>query len=177
MTVALLTIGNELLRGEIDNANGRWLAEHLTDNGFTPAAIETVADDHVTLVATLKRMLAQHELVLATGGLGPTSDDLTAAAAADVAGVDLVTHEDALAAIRRRVEERGMEMRPGHAKQAMLPDGISVIPNNAGTAPGFVLEVDGARSIFMPGVAAEMRSMFHGQVLVRIRVYAQNDCF
>ncbi len=175
MTVALLTIGNELLRGEIVNSNGQWLAEQLTDLGLEVGEIDVVADDHQVVVATTRRLMDQHAVVLATGGLGPTTDDLTAAAAAEVAGVSLALHEDALAMIRRRLDQRGIELRPGHQKQAMLPVGAEPLPNSEGTAPGFVLRIGRATAYFMPGVPHEMREMFHQHVADRIRGEATND--
>jgi nicotinamide-nucleotide amidase len=142
-----------------------------------PTTIETVGDNHAALVATLRRLLASHRLVLCTGGLGPTSDDMTATAAAEVAALPLVLNEDALSAIRRRLEERGVELLPGHRKQATLPDGAALLPNANGTASGFVIEVGDARAFFMPGVPAEMRVMFKQQVLERIRESATSDSY
>src|SRR5687768_13764894 len=116
MTVALLTIGTELTRGEIADANGAWLATELTQGGFTVGAIESVPDDLAQVTATLRRMAGTYRLVLATGGLGPTTDDLTAAAAAKAAGVELARDESTLLAIRRRVENRGGLVTAGHEK-------------------------------------------------------------
>ena len=175
MTVALLTIGTELLRGEVASTNGQWLADQLTQLGFEIAAMETVADHHEKLVATLKRLLDTHSLVIATGGLGPTTDDLTTAAAAEVAGVELATNHDALATIRHRIEERGDELRPGHDKQALLPVGGELLPNTEGTAPGFILRTGGASVYCLPGVHREMQHMFEHQVVPRIRGAASND--
>jgi len=94
MTVALLSVGNELLRGETANTNAQWLGEQLTSMGYDVIAIETVADDSPVIVASLRRILGETDLVLVTGGLGPTSDDLTAAAAAEAFGTQLTLHHD-----------------------------------------------------------------------------------
>ena len=177
MSVALLTIGTELLRGEIDNSNARWLCEHLTDLGYDVVAVETVADDHARLLATLKRMLASHALLLVTGGLGPTTDDITTQVVATALGVTLQRHDDALATIRRRVEERGGTFRTGHEKQALFPAGAEIMPNGAGTAPGFIVRSGTATAYFMPGVPREMREMFTTTVLPRISGVLPNNCF
>lgn len=169
MSVALLSIGNELLRGEIANTNAQWLAGELTQLGFTVDVIETVADDEALLASVISRLCQSHTFVIATGGLGPTTDDLTAAAASAAVKTELMLNEDALAAIRRRVEGAGREMRPGHKKQALVPKGSEVLLNSEGTAPGFVLKVADAHAFFLPGVPREMKGMFESHVMPRIR--------
>ncbi|AKT36432.1 CinA family nicotinamide mononucleotide deamidase-related protein [Chondromyces crocatus] len=169
MTVAILSIGTELTRGEILDTNAHWLAGELTAAGFTVTAADTVDDDLDRIVTCIQRLLRTHLLVIATGGLGPTTDDLTAVAAARALGVDLVRNESALLAIRQRVESRGAILNPGHEKQADLPANAEVLPNTAGTAPGFLLTATGASIAFLPGVPREMKTMFTEQVLPRIR--------
>jgi nicotinamide-nucleotide amidase len=169
MRVALLSIGNELLTGEIANGNAQWLAARVAEVGLDVSRIETVADDKDELVATLLRLYAAHSFVIATGGLGPTSDDLTAEAAGKSVGLELVANDDALAAIRRRVDAYGGVMRAGHHKQALLPAGSDMMPNAEGTAPGFILRADRATAFFLPGVPHEMRAMFQAHVAPRIR--------
>ena len=163
--------------GDREGRAAEWLAAQLTELGFVVGAIETVADVHTTLVATLNGLLESHSLVLATGGLGPTSDDITTAAVAEVCGVELELHEDALAMIKRRLAGHDIEMRPGHQKQAMLPAGAEVLSNSAGTAPGFVVRIDDRQACFMPGVPHEMRTMFEQSLIEHIRASAGNDRF
>jgi nicotinamide-nucleotide amidase len=177
MTVALLSIGTELTRGEIVNTNAAWLASELTAAGFNVTAIETAPDDLDTVAATIKRLAGAYRLVIATGGLGPTTDDLTARAAARAAGVELVRDESALLAIRRRVEARGKTMNPGLEKQADVPAGCETLPNANGTAPGFLLHFGETTAFFLPGVPREMRRMFTEQVLPRVRPVAPNTGF
>lgn len=177
MSVALLSIGNELLRGEIANTNSQWLAAQTTELGLEVTAIETVGDDLEVLQETIRRLAAKHAFVIATGGLGPTTDDLTADAAAATLGVELVTHDDALAAIRRRVEGRGGELRAGHHKQALIPATAEVLPNSEGTAPGFAIRVAHATAFFLPGVPREMHAMFNDHVVPRIRGAATMNSF
>ena len=175
MTVALLSIGTELTRGEIVNTNGAWLAAELTAAGFHVVAVETAPDDLDLVASATQRLAASHRLVIATGGLGPTTDDLTADAAARAAGVDLVRDESALLAIRRRVESRGKEMTPGLEKQALVPAGSELLPNANGTAPGFSMQLGDSAVFFLPGVPREMKRMFTEQVLPRVRPNAPNN--
>lgn len=178
MTVALLSIGDELLRGEIVDSNAQWLADQLTLLGFDVACIETVGDHTGRIVATLRRMVNEHAVVVATGGLGPTSDDLTAAAVAEALGTGLEKSQEALEAIARRLAERGRDLRPGHEKQAALPKGSEMLPNSAGTAPGFVLRAERTATLYvLPGVPSEMRAMYEEQVLPRLRPSALNNAY
>ncbi len=175
MTVAILSIGTEVARGEIVNTNASWLAAELTEAGFTVGAIEVMPDDVDRMAAAIRRLAAEHRFVVATGGLGPTTDDLTAAAAARAAGVELVRDESSLLAIRRRVEGRGGSLNPAQEKQADVPAGAEILPNSDGTAPGFALQLGNATAYFLPGVPREMRRMFGDQVLPRVRPNAPNN--
>ncbi|MFO0759052.1 MAG: CinA family nicotinamide mononucleotide deamidase-related protein [Byssovorax sp.] len=177
MTVALLSIGTELTRGEIANTNASWLAAELTGSGFHVVHVAVVPDDHKAVVQAIQKLCATYRLVIATGGLGPTTDDLTAAAAADAAGVELLRDESALLAIRRRVESRGKTMNAGLEKQAFIPAGAEVLPNANGTAPGFSLLLGDVPIFFLPGVPREMKRMFTEQVLPRVRPTAPNNAF
>ncbi|MDI1437194.1 CinA family nicotinamide mononucleotide deamidase-related protein [Polyangium sorediatum] len=177
MTAAILSIGTELTRGEIVNTNAAWISAELTAAGFTVDVIDAIPDDVEQIVATLRTLAKTHRLVVVTGGLGPTTDDLTAAAAASAAGVSLVRDESALLAIRRRVESRGKTMNAGHEKQADLPAGADVLPNSVGSAPGFAVSIGDTPLFFLPGVPREMKRMFTDQVLPRIRPSAPNNTF
>lgn len=175
MTAAILSIGTEIIRGEITNTNATWLAAELTAAGFAVSAADTVGDELDRVVAMIRRLAGEHRLVIATGGLGPTTDDLTALAAARAAHVDLVRDESTLLAIRRRVEGRGKTMNAGHEKQADVPAGSEILPNSAGTAPGFAVRLGDSTVFFLPGVPREMKAMFAEQVLPRIRTSAPNN--
>jgi nicotinamide-nucleotide amidase len=177
MTVALLSIGTELTRGEIGNTNASWLAAELTAAGFNVSSVETVPDALEPVVAAIRRLASAARLVIVTGGLGPTTDDLTAAAAARAAGVELVRDESALLAVRRRVESFGKAMNPGLEKQADIPAGSETLPNSNGTAPGFIVQLDDSTAFFLPGVPREMKRMFTEQVLPRVRPTAPNNTF
>ena len=177
MTVALLSIGTELTRGEIVNTNAPWLASELSASGFNVAAAEALPDDLEAIVVALKRMAQAYRLVIVTGGLGPTTDDLTAAAAARAAGVDLVRDQSALLAVRRRVEALGKTMNAGLEKQADVPANAETLPNSNGTAPGFSIQLGDTPVFFLPGVPREMKRMFTEQVLPRVRPSAPNNTF
>lgn len=177
MTVALLSIGTALLRGEVSDTNGPWLAAELTQMGFQVAAFEATADDPATLAAALCRLGEEHPLIIATGGLGPTHDDVTAEVVADVAGVPLHCNEDALASIRRRVAEREIDFTAGHEKQALLPAGSTALLNSDGISPGFIQRIGRSTAYFLPGVPAEMRTMFGDHVAPRIGASATKDSF
>jgi len=177
MTAAILSIGTELTRGEIVNTNAAWLSAELTAAGFNVAAVDAIPDDMDRMVSTIQWLAQAHRLVIVTGGLGPTTDDLTALAAAKASGVDLVRDESAMLAIRRRVEARGRTVNPGHEKQADLPAGADVLPNGIGTAPGFSLAIGDTPLFFLPGVPREMKRMFNDQVLPRIRPSAPNNTY
>lgn len=175
MPAAILSIGTELTRGELVNTNATWIAERLTANGFEVATIETIPDTRGTIVETLWRLAARHRVIVCSGGLGPTTDDLTTACAAEAAGLPLVRHEPSLEAIRRRFQTLGREMTASNAKQADFPEGAEVLPNPVGTAPGFMLKLGASRLFFTPGVPSEMKRMFDEQILPRIAHLASND--
>lgn len=164
MTAAVLSIGTELTRGELVNTNAAWLAERLTLLGFDVPELVTV-DDHVgRIVEAVQRLASRHRVVISTGGLGPTTDDLTAEAAAKALGVGVARHEPSIEAIRRRFQALGREMSLSNEKQANLPEGATVLPNALGTAPGFAITLGQARLFFLPGVPSEMRRMVEDQV-------------
>lgn len=177
MTVALLSIGTELTRGEIVDTNAAFLAAELTEAGFEVALETTVADEVDAIATAVRDLTSRHRVVVSTGGLGPTSDDLTARAVAFAAGVELSRDESALLAIRRRVEARGRAVTPAHEKQADVPVGSEILPNADGTAPGFMLGFGASRAFFLPGVPGEMKRMFREQVLPRIRPDADSGTF
>lgn len=160
MTAAILSIGTELTRGEIVNSNASWLAAELTAIGFEVTEVCIVDDQPSRIVDALKRLAVGHVVVISTGGLGPTTDDLTAASVARALDVPLVRHEPSIEAIRRRFEAAGRTMSASNEKQADFPQGADVLPNPVGTAPGFAVTLGACRAFFLPGVPREMKRLF-----------------
>lgn len=177
MTAGVLCIGTEITRGEIVNTNATWLADRLTETGFEVTEVVSVADDRTRLVNVLRRMAAEHQVVACTGGLGPTSDDLTAACAAMAAGMPLVRNVDSLAAIRVRFRRMNRTMVAANVKQADFPSGATVMPNAVGTAPGFWMRLKGAVLLFFPGVPHEMKYLWDEHADQVVRAIAPSDSY
>ena len=164
MTAAVLCIGTELTRGELLNSNATWLAESLTRIGLEVTAVDCVDDDRGRIEAYLRRLSGEHQLLVCTGGLGPTTDDITTECAARVAGVELERDAGSLAQIEALLSRFGVKMAASNAKQADFPAGARILPNPNGTAPGFSVRLGDATAYFMPGVPAEMRAMFQASI-------------
>jgi nicotinamide-nucleotide amidase len=177
MTCALLSIGTELTRGELVNTNASWLAAELTGIGFEVVEHVTVDDDRTRIVEALARLAPRVRAIVSTGGLGPTTDDLTTEAVATALGVSLVRDQASYEYIERRLERFGRSMTPTNAKQADFPEGADVLANPIGTAPGFGVRLGECVAYFLPGVPAEMRKMFEEQVVPRVRVLAPNTSY
>lgn len=175
MTAAIFSIGTEITRGEIDNTNASWLAEELTRIGLEVTEIASVPDDRALIISALARLGGAHDLVVCTGGLGPTTDDITSECAAAVLGVPLERHQPSYEMIATRMQRFGRAMAPSNAKQADFPAGATVLPNPHGTAPGFSVSVGTARMFFMPGVPSEMKPMFTDHVAPPARALV-SDC-
>ncbi len=164
MSAAVLCIGTELTRGELLNSNATWLAEALTTIGLEVTSLDCVDDDRARIEAALRRLVAEHQVVICTGGLGPTTDDITTECAARSAGVGLRRDEASLQHIRDLHQRFGRTMVASNAKQADFPEGASVINNPNGTAPGFWLKLSGCTLYFLPGVPREMKAMFEASL-------------
>jgi nicotinamide-nucleotide amidase len=166
--VELLATGDELLTGQILDTNSVWLMDRLWDLGVMARRKTLVADDRDDLVAALRETTSRSDLVVMSGGLGPTEDDLTAEVVAACMGVPLELHEPSLEAIRERFRKLGREMTPNNAKQARFPRGATVVPNRFGTAPGFSVRLGRAELVALPGVPVEYRGLSEEWVLPRI---------
>lgn len=168
MRAEILTIGDEILRGEIVDTNKAFLAERLLLLDVEPRFQCTVADDPADITDALRRASERADVVLVSGGLGPTRDDLTIEVLAGTFGRKLVLHAAALEALRAFFRSLGREMSPNNEKQAWLPEGAEALPNPIGTAPGCFLEERGALIFCLPGVPSELRRMMDEQVAPRI---------
>ncbi len=177
MTAAVLCVGTEITRGEIVNTNATWLAERLTAIGFEVAEVANVGDDRDRLVAALQRLGAQHDILVCTGGLGPTSDDLTTACAAMAAGVPLVRDPSSVAAIREKFALFRRTMVASNVKQADFPSGATVMANAVGTAPGFAMRMGRALALFFPGVPRELAYLWNEHAEPMLQTLAPSDTF
>ena len=165
MKIATLSIGDELLCGEVVDTNACHIAARLYDTGARVLRHVTVGDDEDAVVAALRELGPASDAVIVTGGLGPTPDDLTAAAAARAAGTHLEVSYEALEHLARFAKRICGGLHPSNQRQAMVPAGSSLIPNPLGTACGFRLKIGGADFFFLPGVPSEMERMLEDTVL------------
>ncbi|MEX2584591.1 MAG: competence/damage-inducible protein A [Gemmatimonadota bacterium] len=169
MKGVILAIGDEIVGGLTVDTNSGFLSQLLRSAGVDVVGVLSVPDDEEAILQALDRAADDADLVLSTGGLGPTADDLTTACVARFASVPLELHEPSLLAMEQRFRDRGLEMPPNNRKQALLPRTATVVPNPDGTAPGFICQVRlGGRSRFvasLPGVPREMRRMSEETVL------------
>jgi nicotinamide-nucleotide amidase len=168
MKAEILSIGSELTSGQNLDTNSQWLSLRLAEMGMAVGWHTTVADDLEANVEAFRIASQRAGLVLATGGLGPTLDDLTREALARAAGVELVPHEESLEQIRQMFARRNRTMPERNRVQALCPAGAEPIPNANGTAPGIWMRLGNAHIAAMPGVPSEMYAMFESQVRPRL---------
>src|SRR5205807_5614152 len=171
MKAEIISIGSELTSGQNLDTNSQWLSRRLAEVGIPVGWHTTIADDLEDNVAAFRIATQRARLVLATGGLGPTQDDLTREVLARVAGVDLVFHEESFQQIQEMFARRGRTLPERNRVQALFPAGAEPIPNANGTAPGIWMRLGTSTVAAMPGVPSEMFAMFETQV--RPRVLAQ----
>jgi len=169
MNAQIVSIGNEVVAGVIADTNAAYLAARMEDLGATVVAHRAVRDLENEVMAALTAACDSAEVVLVTGGLGPTLDDLTREAAAKLAGVELVEDERAAEMLRSFFAARNRVPHPVNLKQAAIPQDATCLPNREGTAAGFAMEYQGAKLFFMPGVPREMKAMFEDEVVPRLR--------
>lgn len=165
MTVEIISVGTEILLGNIVNTNAAYLAEKCAGLGLSCYYQDVVGDNEERLSEMIKTALSRSDILLLSGGLGPTQDDLTKEAAAKVMGRNLYLHEESKAAIQSFFEERGLEITDNNWKQAMVPEGCIVMENPNGTAPGIIMAQEGKHVILMPGPPNEMIPMFEASVM------------
>jgi nicotinamide-nucleotide amidase len=168
MKAEIISIGSELTSGRNLDTNCQWLSLRLAEIGIAVGWHTTVADDLDDNVAAFRVAAGRSGLVLATGGLGPTQDDLTREAVARAAGVELVLHPESLAQVEAMFARRNRTMPAANRVQAMFPAGAEPIPNERGTAPGFWMRLGDCLLAAMPGVPSEMFAMFEAQVKPRL---------
>ncbi len=165
MRVEIVAVGTELLLGQIADTNGQWLGEQLAANGIASHFHQHVGDNHERIVLALRTALARSDAVIVCGGLGPTQDDITRAAIAEVMGVALERRAELVDAIRGFFEARGRSMPANNLLQADVPHGARVIDQRRGTAPGLICPLGQKVVYAVPGVPYEMTEMFERAVL------------
>ena len=169
INVEMLSTGDEVLHGQIIDTNAAWLADLFFEQGLPLTRRNTVGDNLESLVNILSERSEHCDVLIVNGGLGPTSDDLSALAAATAKGEGLVLHEEWLAQMERFFSGRGRVMAPSNRKQAEIPASAELIDNPVGTACGFAVQLNRCLMFFTPGVPSEFKVMVEQQILPRLR--------
>ncbi len=169
MNVHLITIGDEILIGQIIDTNSAWMGRELNYHGIRINGISTVGDDEADIEYALSHGLREADAVLMTGGLGPTKDDITKKVLAQFVGTELRLHEPTFERIQRFFERLGRKTTEAHRLQSYLPASSEVLVNRMGTAPGMWLEHEGKVIVSMPGVPYEMEYLMEHEVIPRLK--------
>ena len=164
MNGEIICVGTELLLGNIVNTNAQYLGQGLAELGINMYNQSVVGDNPERLKATLKEAMERSDVIILTGGLGPTADDITKETVAEIVGEELFVREDVLDKLEHYYARQGRVMPKGVEKQALIPEGAEMFPNDVGTAPGFAIGKDGCTIITIPGPPREMKAMFDGYV-------------
>lgn len=163
---AILSTGDELTTGKVVDTNSAFIADRLFSIGIKVAAVLKVGDDREKLLWAMRQAAGLGEVVIGTGGLGPTADDLTSEVVAELLGCPLVQNEEIAAALRKRFEVRGIPWTANNLKQALFPQGAEILPNPVGTAPGFRVSLGENKTLsWLSGVPQEMTAMFDQTVM------------
>jgi nicotinamide-nucleotide amidase len=169
-SAVILSTGDELTTGKVVDTNSAFIAERLFSLGIKVAAVLKVGDDRDKLLWAFARARELGDLIIGTGGLGPTADDLTTEMVAEFTGRRLIRDEQVASGLKRRFETRGIPWTENNLKQALFPEGASVVSNPIGTAPGFCVTLGETKTLFwLSGVPQEMSAMFNATVMPWIR--------
>ncbi len=170
MSAEILCIGTELLLGNITNGNARWIAEQLAALGIAHHRQQVVGDNRERVIAAVREAAGRCRLLITTGGLGPTPDDLTTEAIAAAFATPLTERPEVWADIQAKLTSRGRPVTPSLRRQALLPEGAAVLPNATGSAPGMVWSpVPGFMILTFPGVPSEMQAMWSATAVPLLR--------
>jgi nicotinamide-nucleotide amidase len=175
MNAEIITIGDELLIGQVVDTNSAFIARELNKIGISVFQITSVSDSRAHILAALEEASQRVPLVLITGGLGPTKDDITKSVFAEYTDDHLETHAETLRHIEAMMSVRNIAMNTLNVKQAEVPSRCTVLTNSCGTAPGMWFEKDGVTYISMPGVPFEMKTMMYDEVLPRLQQRFNGD--
>ena len=168
MIAEILATGDEIRSGALVDSNSAYIARILEEAGIEVVRHSCVGDDPASIVSIVREIAGRSDIAVVTGGLGPTDDDLTTAAAARAAGVEVVLDPLALDSVEAFFKARKFPLTPSNQKQALLPAGADCLINTVGTAPGFQLKIEGCEVFFLPGVPFEMRQMLANEVMPRL---------
>ena len=174
MLAEIITIGDEILIGQTVDTNSAWLGEHLNAYGVEVIQISSINDKKDSIINALKAAESRADVILITGGLGPTKDDITKKVLADYFGAKLVPNHEALENIKNIFHRRGREVLQINVDQALVPDNCEVILNTKGTAPGMYFEQKGKIYVSMPGVPYEMKAMMEEVVFAKLNATGNN---
>jgi nicotinamide-nucleotide amidase len=174
---AILSTGDELTTGRIADTNAQWIEDKLFELGVDVVSVITVGDYPERLDWAWRQALALADVVISTGGIGPTADDLTSETVAAVLGRRLVQDVPSAERIRKFFASRGVEMPQNNLKQALMPEGYTIVPNALGTAPGYRVEANGRHVVVLPGVPREMKPMMEETVLPWLRAQEGTDVY
>ena len=169
MKATVITIGDEILIGQIVDTNSAWIGQKFSELGVKLHEIISVGDDAAQIVEALNRAKASSQIVLMTGGLGPTKDDITKKTLVDYFETELVLNEEVWEKMKQIFEKRGLKVLEMNRSQAMIPKDCIMLPNKRGTAQGTWFERDGVVFISMPGVPHEMKHLMEEQVIPRLQ--------
>lgn len=169
MNASIITIGDEILIGQIVDTNSVSIARHLNDAGIVVREKVSIGDDRSAIVETLRRSLAASQVVILTGGLGPTKDDITKKTLAEMFGSRLVNDPVVAAHVERMLTERGIAFNELNRSQALVPACCTVLFNAHGTAPGMWFEDEGRVVVSLPGVPFEMEHLMQDEVMPRLK--------
>lgn len=165
MVAEIISVGTELLLGMITNTNASYLAEQCAHYGYTMYHQSVVGDNEKRLEEALQLAIQRSDVILLSGGLGPTQDDMTKETVAKVCGAALVMHEPTKHTIQTYFDKRGIELTENNWKQAMVLNGCIVVENDNGTAPGIIMEYKGTKLILLPGPPHELIAMFESKIV------------
>ncbi len=168
MNAHIITIGDEILIGQVVNTNSAFIGEQLTLHQINITGSSVIPDDEEKILAEFRSVFPKNDLVIVTGGLGPTHDDVTRKCVVDFFNTELIMDEEILADIKKFFEVRGRELTKVNEEQALVPKIATAIRNTRGTAPGIWIEKKGKIFVVMPGVPYEMKEMMQGFVIPKL---------
>ena len=169
MLAEIISIGNELLNGNTVNSNATYISKKLHENGIITGYIQVVGDVTIAIRQALDLALARSDVILLTGGLGPTPDDITRTVVADYFGHKLIFDEQIYDNLKKRFARRGIPIPEVNRNQAMVPEGVELIPNRKGSAQGMIFRWKQKSVFVMPGVPMEMKGMMENTVIPKLR--------